>query len=200
MLEDRESGPPAYWTLSWPSGHALAALLERRELAGRRVLELGCGLGLPSLVAQRHGADVLATDNEREALGLLRRNARRVLHHPMRTLLVDVLAELPDALVEACPFELVLAADVLYRPDLCLAIAALLPQLVEPGGEALIAFAWPGQADPMVEVLAAQGWDAVIEPLTAPAPGERAVQLLALRAPAAGRGERGADGELERHG
>jgi predicted nicotinamide N-methyase len=185
MLEDSESGPPPYWTLSWPSGHALAALLEERDLRGVRVLELGCGLGLPSLVAQRDGAEVLATDNEREALALLRRNARRVLHHPMRTLLVDVLVELPEALVESAPFDLVLAGDVLYRSDLRDAFAAILPQLVAPGGEALIAFAWPGQADSIAEALAARGWDAAIEPLPAPAPGERAAHLLSLRAPAA---------------
>ena len=42
----------------------------RRAAAGRRarVLELGCGLGAPSIVAARAGADVLATDGAPDAV------------------------------------------------------------------------------------------------------------------------------------
>src|SRR3954471_19267186 len=57
-----------YWALAWPSGMALAETLAGRDLAGRRVLELGCGLGLPSLVAAHRGAAVLATDGEPDAV------------------------------------------------------------------------------------------------------------------------------------
>lgn len=47
----------------------------RRKLrTGARVLELGCGLGLPSLVFAKLGADVVCTDLK-EALGPARRNA-----------------------------------------------------------------------------------------------------------------------------
>ena len=40
-----------YWAELWPSGLALAGYVGRLDLAGRRVLEVGCGLGLPSLAA-----------------------------------------------------------------------------------------------------------------------------------------------------
>ncbi|MCO7196015.1 methyltransferase, partial [Pseudonocardia sp. McavD-2-B] len=57
---------PPHWARLWPSGRALATALDDAGpdlLAGRSVLELGCGLGLPSLVAARAGAHpVLATD------------------------------------------------------------------------------------------------------------------------------------------
>src|SRR3954467_15450486 len=79
-----------YWSVLWRSGVALARELAEAELSGRRVVELGCGagppsprgvergggLGLPSLVAARAGADVLATDGDEDALPLLERNAR----------------------------------------------------------------------------------------------------------------------------
>src|SRR3954451_20735942 len=64
-----------YSSVLWRSGVALACELAEAELSGRRVVELGCGLGLPSLVAARAGADVLATDGDEEALALLERNA-----------------------------------------------------------------------------------------------------------------------------
>ncbi|TBO31148.1 SAM-dependent methyltransferase [Aquabacterium lacunae] len=47
----------------WPSALQLAAWMARRPLvAGERILEVGCGLGLASLVSHRRGADVTASD------------------------------------------------------------------------------------------------------------------------------------------
>src|SRR5581483_5753574 len=64
-----------YWAELWPSGIALARAVAARDVRGLRVLELGCGLGLPSLAAALGGADVLATDWALDAIALLRRNA-----------------------------------------------------------------------------------------------------------------------------
>src|SRR5436309_1605224 len=65
-----------YWSVLWRSGLALAHEVAEADLAGRRVVELGCGLGVPSLAAARCGADVLATDADEEPLDLLARNAQ----------------------------------------------------------------------------------------------------------------------------
>jgi len=51
-----------YWAELWPSAMALARVVARRPLTGRRVIELGCGLGLPALAAAAAGGRVLATD------------------------------------------------------------------------------------------------------------------------------------------
>jgi len=49
--------------LPWPSGVQLAVRLAARTLKpGERILEMGCGLALASLVAHRRGADVTASD------------------------------------------------------------------------------------------------------------------------------------------
>ena len=40
-----------YWAELWPSALALARVVGARALRGARTLELGCGLGLPSLAA-----------------------------------------------------------------------------------------------------------------------------------------------------
>ena len=70
----------ASWPLfgmAWPSGMALAARLAQREVrAGERILEIGCGLALPSLVAHRRGADITASDCHPLASGFLRANLR----------------------------------------------------------------------------------------------------------------------------
>jgi len=63
--------------LTWPSGMALAARLAQRSVrAGERILEIGCGLALPSLVAHRRGADITASDCHPLTSGFLRANLR----------------------------------------------------------------------------------------------------------------------------
>jgi predicted nicotinamide N-methyase len=122
-----------YWAELWPSGLALARYVSTLELAGRKVLELGCGLGLPSLAAAARGADVLATDWAEDAIDLLRRNAER-----NGTLLrvARVRWSEPELLLRAAPWDIVLGADLLYEERNADQLAALLPRL---GGETLLA-------------------------------------------------------------
>ncbi|MGZ3654775.1 MAG: class I SAM-dependent methyltransferase [Bdellovibrionota bacterium] len=53
-----------YFGVVWPAGRALARIMGREgeRWRGREVLEIGCGLALPSIVLSRAGALVTATD------------------------------------------------------------------------------------------------------------------------------------------
>jgi predicted nicotinamide N-methyase len=129
---EREEFLP-YWAELWPSGLALAEEVAALALSGRRVLELGCGLGLPSLAAALAGADVLATDWSPDAVTLLRDNAVR------NEVELEVEAASwfePDALAARAPWDLILAADVLYERRNVEPLVALLPRL---GSEILVA-------------------------------------------------------------
>ena len=97
------------------------------------MLELGCGLGLPSLAAARGGADVLATDWADDAIELLRRNAGRngIVLRAER-----VRWDEPATLLGGAPWDLVLGADLLYESRNADQLAALLPRL---GTEILLA-------------------------------------------------------------
>jgi predicted nicotinamide N-methyase len=109
---EREEFLP-YWAELWPSGLALARHVEGLDVGGRRVLELGCGLGLPSLAAALGGAgEVLASDWSPDAVELLGVNAAR---NAVRLRAQKVAWEEPSALVDGAPWDLVLAADVLYE-------------------------------------------------------------------------------------
>jgi predicted nicotinamide N-methyase len=67
---------PPYWMHVWPGAMAAARLLSQAPIRpGARVIELGCGLGLPALVAARRGASVVAVDRLGEPLAFLRRSA-----------------------------------------------------------------------------------------------------------------------------
>ena len=69
----------AQWPLFgvlWPSGRVLAQAMLTFELGGRRILEMGCGLGLASLVVHRRGGDVTASDCHPLAAAFLVENLR----------------------------------------------------------------------------------------------------------------------------
>ena len=118
-----------YWAEHWPSSLALAEHVATLDLAGRRVLELGCGLGLPSLVAARRGAAVVATDWAGDAIALLERNAARN-DAPLTEVTADWRE--PECFTVLGPFDLVLAADVLYEERNAEPILALLERLGAP--------------------------------------------------------------------
>jgi predicted nicotinamide N-methyase len=115
-----------YWAVLWRSGVALARELDGLDLGGRRVVELGCGLAVPSIAAARAGAAVLATDESAEALSLVARNARA---NGVRVETAAVDWTEPGELVGRAPFDLVLAADVLYERASVAPLLALLPRL-----------------------------------------------------------------------
>jgi predicted nicotinamide N-methyase len=132
---EREEFLP-YWAELWPSGPALARTVSERPLLGRHVLELGCGLALPSIVAALGGARVLASDWSPDAVALAWRNARRN-DARIETAVVDWRA--PGRLLGRAPWELVLASDVLYEPRNAETLLELLPRLVDGEGEILLA-------------------------------------------------------------
>jgi predicted nicotinamide N-methyase len=125
-----------YWAELWPSGVALASAVGTRPLDGHRVVELGCGLALPSIAAARAGARVLATDWSPAAVALAASNARRNGVR-LSTAICDWNA--PSQILEGAPWDLVLAADVLYERRDVAPLLELLPKLVTDGGEVLIA-------------------------------------------------------------
>jgi predicted nicotinamide N-methyase len=129
-----------YWADVWPSSTALAASVIGLAGAGRRALELGCGVGLVTIAALRAGFDVLATDYYADALLFTRRNSRRVIGREPVTQLVDWRA-FPADLGQ---FDLLLASDVLYERDYATLIADAIVASLAPGGVALIAD--PGRA------------------------------------------------------
>ena len=141
-----------YWAHLWGSAVALAEALAGEDIGGRRVLELGCGLGLPSIAAARAGAYVTATDWSAHAVRATTANAK--LNG------VEVLASVadwndPGVLVDQAPWDLVLAADVLYERPKSRTLLDLLPRLSDT-----VLLAEPGRAPAQVFFDGAEStWD-----------------------------------------
>jgi len=141
QLRHEEGGagrPVPYWAMPWPSGKALAAALAGTPpAAGTTVLELGCGLALPSIVAARAGASVLATDGSSDAVVFA---AHSLALNEVEGEVAQVdWTQQADELVARGPWDLVLAADVLYVKANVEAALRLLPRLVKPTGAVWLA-------------------------------------------------------------
>lgn len=125
---------PPYWAWLWSGARLLAAELARGgDLRGRRVLEIGCGLGLPGLAAAARGADVTFVDAEPAALAFV---STSVAANGLTcaTLVADFFG------LDLVPrFDLVLAAEVAYDRARFADLAAVVVRHLAPGGTALLA-------------------------------------------------------------
>jgi predicted nicotinamide N-methyase len=154
---------------------ALARSLAREDLVGLRAIELGCGVGLPTIAALDRGAQVLATDHNEAALDFAAYNASEELAREPGTALLDWFSPRLDGLG---PFDLVFAADVLYERRNAPALADLVPRLLAPGGEAIFADPRRPPAPSFLETMRVRGFQVFTEGSTVEQGGREVKVLL----------------------
>ncbi|GAB3303956.1 class I SAM-dependent methyltransferase [Luteimonas notoginsengisoli] len=147
----------AQWSLFghvWPAGRLLAEAMATHDVAGKRVLELGCGLGLASLVLRHRGADVVASDYHPLAEAFLSYNAalNDMPAVPYRTLRWDT----PNETLGR--FDLIIGSDILYERDHAVRLSALLPRHAHSVSEVLITDPGRGNSAPFTRALTTQGY------------------------------------------
>jgi predicted nicotinamide N-methyase len=138
----------------WPSGRVLAQAMTSFDIAGKRILELGCGLGLSSLVLQRRGADITASDHHPLAESFLQHNAARNLLPHVRY--CDLRWEIADELIGR--FDLIIGSDILYEQGHAVLLAAMLVRHAKPTAEILITDPGRGNSAAFTRELLAQGY------------------------------------------
>lgn len=97
----------------WPAGIILADLMDRQRIDGLRILEIGCGLALASLVISRRGADITASDYHPLARKFLENNAALNGFPAIPFELGDWSKTHPTL----GTFDLIIGSDILYEPD-----------------------------------------------------------------------------------
>ena len=138
-LRDRLQLPDPMFGVLWDSGNALAEEMAAFAIEGKRILEVGCGLALPSLVLKRRGADITASDRHPMAAEFLRANCE-----------LNGLPAIPFVFAswdkaELGKYDLLIGADLVYEPDLPALLAAFLARHAAP--EARVIIADPGRRE-----------------------------------------------------
>ena len=130
---DRDGQLP-HWAELWPASVGMARLLMKGPaLTGKRVMDLGCGLGLSGIAAGRRGARVLFADREEEALRFALFNSRQNGVHDAQSLEFDWHRSTAPS-----GFDLICLADVAYEEESCEPLLRHLEGCLLPGGEALV--------------------------------------------------------------
>ena len=145
-----------YGFLLWESAVALAQTLVDlgAQLAGRCVLELGAGMGLPGLVARSLGAEVWQTDHEPYTLTLAATNAAQ-----------NHITGIHQFVADWCnwdhhgQYDLLLGADILYERAMHRHLEPIFRHNLAPGGRLLLADPSRPQALDFVAGLEKRGWD-----------------------------------------
>jgi predicted nicotinamide N-methyase len=178
---DRMGISSAAWPLFgvlWPSGAHLAARLARRPVcATERILEIGCGLALPSLVGHRRGADVTASDRHPLTESFLKENLRLNDLAPMKYRHGHWSVREPAPGPEgASPlrivwgrYDLIVGSDVLYERDESAALAGFIARHSSPAGEVWIIDPDRGNRPAFNRQMAARGFLMREERLDTPA-------------------------------
>jgi len=131
LLRDADAPEPPYWAHLWPGARCLARLMTTRaECGGRRVVEVGCGLGLAGIAAAMVGATVTLLDSAHDALRFAQANAA-LNNCRVAAVRTDVRRVAVRGRFDYC-----LAADVTYDPLLQIALADFLAAHLASGGRA----------------------------------------------------------------
>lgn len=118
-----------FWAFAWPGGQALARYIADHpgDVAGRHVVDLGCGSGIASIVAAMAGAaSVTAVDHDPVALAAVGLNAA-ANDVRIATAAADVhAAALPRGSV-------LLVGDLVYEPRLAAQVARIMVEAARGG-------------------------------------------------------------------
>lgn len=118
----------------WPSSLVLAHCILDYETGSKRILEVGCGMGLSSLLLNKQGADITATDYHPEAQKFLQRNS--LLNDDL-----DIAFEQVDWAAkkdELGFFDMIIGSDLLYEDSHIELLASFIEGHAKPTCEVII--------------------------------------------------------------
>ncbi len=122
-----------FWAATWRAASGLDRYLDRIDIAGMRVLELGCGTGHAGIAAAMRGADVTLTDGVDDPLLLVRISTRNIVD---RCRVMRLRFGIDQ--VDGDAFPLILGSDVTYLRTLWPELDQCLKTHLADGGQVLL--------------------------------------------------------------
>lgn len=164
--------------LLWPSSHQLAARMALHPVTlGERILEVGCGLGLASLVSHRRGADITASDCHPLAAAFMRENVRLNRLAPLPYRHGHWAADIADPAPQQTPelrcvqgrFDLLIGSDLLYERDDGGTLSRFIERHAQPTAQVWIVDPNRGNRAPFNRQMLALGYERDEERVETPA-------------------------------
>jgi predicted nicotinamide N-methyase len=132
-----------YFGVLWEAGIGLSQHLALMDLKDKKVLEIGCGLALPSFLVTKMGGDIIATDFHADVPLFLELNQKNnALKFPYR--IMNWRDEIERTKSDLGLFDLVIGSDILYESQHPMQVAKALIAFLKPGGKILLSD--PGRA------------------------------------------------------
>ena len=151
-----------YFGVIWPSATALCSYLAQPEvlqnLAGKSIVELGCGLAVPSIICSKAGARCTAVDSHPSVPGFLRTNI--AMNEPAHVRFVSS----EDLQFHTESYDYIIASDVLYERALVEIIADMVTRIAKPSASFILADPGRPHIQEFVHAMSNRGWKDSIEP------------------------------------
>lgn len=124
-----------YFGQIWGASRWLSSVVASLELKQKRILEIGCGLAMPSLLAAKHGAICTALDIHEDCEEFLIENIKR---NHLTGRIKFIQTDWREFDVSGVEFDLVIASDVLYAKGQAESLEQLLSRVLTERNSAII--------------------------------------------------------------
>lgn len=150
LIKSDPATPFPYWAKVWPSAIALLNILQKHPnwIKDKNVLELGAGIGLPSLMMADMAESIQISDYNLEAVELLRKNIEHLELENAEALQLDW-NNLPDGIHP----EVVILSDVNYDPTQFDVLIPLIEKFIHQGSTIILSTPQRIMASPFVQNL-----------------------------------------------
>jgi predicted nicotinamide N-methyase len=142
--------PFPYWAKVWPSAIALHNVLQKHPILikDKNVIELGAGIGLPSLMMADIAKSIQISDYNLDAVELLRKNIEHLELENAEALKLDW-----NALPETIHPEVIILSDVNYDPTQFETLTKLIEKFLHQGSTVILSTPQRIMASPFVQKL-----------------------------------------------
>ena len=164
-----------YWAKAWDSNLAIAAALEQVDLTGRRVIDLGCGLGLIGAIAAARGAHVWLADAATPALLFARLNT-----WPWRDRCEILRLDWRRDRIPGVAFDWIIGSDILYDRAEWPYLESLWCEQLAPEGVVVLGEPYRVIGDEFLTWIANRPWTVTVESCAVPGI-ERRLRRISLR-------------------
>lgn len=147
----------SFWSLFgvvWPSSMVLAHFISDYQLGTKRILEIGCGMALSSLLLNKLNADITATDYHPEVGGFLLDNTLLNKGKPIAYEQTDWASHADNLGL----FDLIIGSDLLYEDEHIALLAQFIQRHAKPHCEVIIVDPGRGRKNKLTNLMLTNGF------------------------------------------